>query len=113
MAERRIIDFTKSRWGHAMHGSTWTDVREPNPFRRLWFRLTCYGRRRSSVMVHCQNISVGDVIEYQANSGVRRAGIYRIKPCGNPHDMHEIYVEAIEPARGSGKAFVARPPRQI
>lgn len=100
-----VIDFRKGHWGHAMHGSTWTQ--EAPRVERVGLLRKKVEHPRVSVMVHVRSVNEGDEVLYTGTSGFDRiATVAEVQPCWNPRDMFTLILENIReyPAQASGEA---------
>ena len=88
----QLIDFRDdNRWGHAIHGSTFSIGSAPNRLERIIDRWRC--RRRYSFLVHCgQWPMIGDEVAWTVEAGERRGTIYAVKHFYDPKDMHRLSV---------------------
>jgi len=86
------IDFTKQMWGHALHGFTFSQVKNYGSWLSRWYD-DFKSRRRYSVSVHSSVYpKIGDLIKYNAESGVRTGKIYHIDYCRDPKDMFTLHI---------------------
>jgi len=93
----RVFDFTRSRWGHALHASTFSQIRRKNPLDSLVDRFK--GVHRFSVMVHCSPTPInGDTVIWKGNRGVVQATIYDVDWCRDPDDMYTLFVTDLKAA---------------
>lgn len=91
-----VIDFTRNRWGHAIHGQSLHPARAEKLTERVkdwWLQ-----RRRYTVLVHSESpISHGDQIRYQAADGIRLATVARVDWMLDPRDMAELEIVLTHP----------------
>ncbi|WEX10347.1 hypothetical protein [Chelativorans sp. AA-79] len=96
------LDFRRgrNRWGHAIHGSTFYQVKPERLFDRI--RDWLDGAVRMSFMVHHPgNPKPGDTVLWTAtDESERRATIYRVKRSYDPQDMFTLYVRLTPDGRG-------------
>lgn len=85
------IDFTRPRWGHAIHGHTFHPKKAE---KRLDRRLdTLMRRRRYTVMVHSsKHIKQGDTIRYKTDKGEIEAKVVNVDWCLDPRDMATLEI---------------------
>lgn len=92
-----VIDFTRSRWGHAFHDGTFAPVER----RQAWWRRLLRRDdmiRHYTVLVHCQRQPMrGDRIFYEGDGGIVFATIIDREWLGNVCDMYKLTIE-ITPA---------------
>lgn len=86
----KIIDFVKyNGWGHAFHGGTWSEIKDPRP---IWKRF-----RQSkfvSVIVHSSHYpKKGNYVRYKSSNGNSIARIFDYKPCMDPADMFTLTLQ--------------------
>ena len=85
----RIIDFTYSRWGHALHGDYMFRKKADTMIERLKDRLL--KRRRYTVTCHVTPFPCkGDKIKYLSKRGEIIADIVYVKHALNPRDMYQL-----------------------
>lgn len=87
----KIIDFTSSRWGHSLHGHTFSPVKDFGSKLSRYFERK-KSIRRYSAMVHSSNYpKIGDMIIYKSENGKTIGEIYHIEYCGDPQDMFKLF----------------------
>jgi hypothetical protein len=91
----KVIDFTHSRWGHALHGDTFWKTKAKS--RRARFADWLLKRRRYSVLFHCsQRIAPGDIIRYRTESGFAEARVVGVDWYQDPRDMGKLEILIVE-----------------
>ncbi|MGN6660851.1 MAG: hypothetical protein ACTHKN_17855 [Achromobacter mucicolens] len=97
------IDFTRNRWGHAIHGGSFHPARAEKLAERVkdwWLR-----RRRYTVLVHSEcPIMRGDQIRYRVADGFRMATVARVAWKLDPRDMAELEIVVAHPDHKDGGA---------
>lgn len=91
-----VIDFTRNRWGHAIHGGSFHAARASKMLDRVkdwWLH-----RRRYTVLVHSESpIMPGDLIRYHASGGERLATVANVGWYPDPRDMAMLEIVLNQP----------------